>query len=272
MLGQTPSAVDPALPVPRCRCGAPPRRLASLRSVLIAGFPAGPWGTNCYVAATGPGSGVRDHRPGQGRRPGRGRGRRASTGSSPSPSCSPTATSTTCGASRRCAARTTSRPGSTPRTGTCWPNPMAGMSAETTAMLLGGKYEFGEPDDVTELDRRPGARAGRPGPFTVDHTPGHTRGSVTFRTPYDAEVTDDLRGHVLRRPALRRLHRTHRPARRRPSDDAREPAHQGADAPDDIVVLPGHGHQTTIGRERATNPFLLELLEDGAAPRVTRGL
>ena len=25
---------------------------------------------------------------------------------------------------------------------------------------------------------------------------------------------------------------------------------------DDIVVLPGHGEQTTIGRERATNPFL----------------
>ncbi len=24
--------------------------------MLIAGFPAGPWGTNCYVAATGPGS------------------------------------------------------------------------------------------------------------------------------------------------------------------------------------------------------------------------
>ena len=28
---------------------------------------------------------------------------------------------------------------------------------------------------------------------------------------------------------------------------------------DDIVVLPGHGEQTTIGRERATNPFLLDL-------------
>ena len=24
--------------------------------MLIAGFPAGPWGTNCYVAATGPGA------------------------------------------------------------------------------------------------------------------------------------------------------------------------------------------------------------------------
>jgi glyoxylase-like metal-dependent hydrolase (beta-lactamase superfamily II) len=47
--------------------------------------------------------------------------------------------------------------------------------------------------------------------------------------------------------------------------------------PDDVVVLPGHGEQTSIGRERATNPFLLDLLDDAApgekrAGRVTRGL
>ena len=29
--------------------------------------------------------------------------------------------------------------------------------------------------------------------------------------------------------------------------------------PDEVVVLPGHGPQTTIGRERATNPYLREL-------------
>ncbi len=33
---------------------------------------------------------------------------------------------------------------------------------------------------------------------------------------------------------------------------------------DDIVVFPGHGEQTSIGRERATNPFLLELQDDAA--------
>jgi hydroxyacylglutathione hydrolase len=42
--------------------------------------------------------------------------------------------------------------------------------------------------------------------------------------------------------------------------------------PDDVAVLPGHGEQTSIGRERATNPFLLELADNGAAGRVTRGL
>ncbi len=30
---------------------------------------------------------------------------------------------------------------------------------------------------------------------------------------------------------------------------------------DDIVVLPGHGEQTSIGRERATNPYLLDLAD-----------
>ena len=41
---------------------------------------------------------------------------------------------------------------------------------------------------------------------------------------------------------------------------------------DDVVVLPGHGEQTSIGRERATNPFLLDLQNDGSAGRATRGL
>ncbi|MDQ3484664.1 MAG: MBL fold metallo-hydrolase, partial [Actinomycetota bacterium] len=43
---------------------------------------------------------------------------------------------------------------------------------------------------------------------------------------------------------------------------------------DDIVVLPGHGDQTSIGRERATNPFLQDLPTEGSrgpAP-ITRGL
>ena len=42
--------------------------------------------------------------------------------------------------------------------------------------------------------------------------------------------------------------------------------------PDDIVVLPGHGEQTSIGRERVTNPFLLDLADGGSTEQVTRGL
>ena len=43
--------------------------------------------------------------------------------------------------------------------------------------------------------------------------------------------------------------------------------------PDDVVVLPGHGEQTSIGRERATNPFLLDLQgQDAGAAAPRRGL
>ncbi|HVQ18517.1 MAG TPA: MBL fold metallo-hydrolase, partial [Actinomycetes bacterium] len=34
---------------------------------------------------------------------------------------------------------------------------------------------------------------------------------------------------------------------------------------DDVLVLPGHGQATTIGRERASNPFLAQL-QDATGP------
>jgi glyoxylase-like metal-dependent hydrolase (beta-lactamase superfamily II) len=40
---------------------------------------------------------------------------------------------------------------------------------------------------------------------------------------------------------------------------------------DDTVVLPGHGPATTIGRERASNPFLLELRTGARPAGPTRG-
>jgi glyoxylase-like metal-dependent hydrolase (beta-lactamase superfamily II) len=47
--------------------------------------------------------------------------------------------------------------------------------------------------------------------------------------------------------------------------------------PDEMVVRPGHGPDTTIGRERAMNPFLVEIAQsmvdgDVSLPPVTRGL
>ena len=94
---------------------------------------------------------------------------------------------------------------------------------------------------------------------------------MTFRTPYDD--AGRLRGDVLRRPALRRARSA---APTCPAATTRRCcaacATKVLPLADDIVVLPGHGEQTSIGRERATNPFLLDLLDDGAAGRVTRGL
>jgi glyoxylase-like metal-dependent hydrolase (beta-lactamase superfamily II) len=153
-------------------------------------------------------------------------------------------------------------------------DPLAGISRESAAMLLGmpeGKFEFAEPDDVRELtDSRSLELAGLQ--FVVDHTPGHTEGSVTFRTPYDdsADVSEVMfSGDLLFEGSIGR---TDLPGGDHPTM-LRSLATKVLPLADDIVVLPGHGGQTTIGRERATNPFLLELLaEAGPAGRVTRGI
>jgi glyoxylase-like metal-dependent hydrolase (beta-lactamase superfamily II) len=137
-------------------------------------------------------------------------------------------------------------------------------------MLLGGKYEFSEPDDVRELaDEAELELAGLR--FVVDHTPGHTEGSVTFRTPYDehAEISEVMfSGDLLFAGSIGR---TDLPGGDHPTM-LRSLASKVLPLPDDVVVLPGHGEQTSIGRERATNPFLLDLQQDAEVGRVTRGL
>ena len=148
-------------------------------------------------------------------------------------------------------------------------NPMAGMSAETTAMMLGGKYEFAEPDRVEELsDAQTLELAGLS--FLVDHTPGHTEGSVTFRTPYEGDVSELMfSGDLLFAGSIGR---TDLPGGDHPTM-LRSLREKVLTLRDDIVVLPGHGEQTSIGRERASNPYLLDLIDDhqGTSP-VTRGL
>jgi glyoxylase-like metal-dependent hydrolase (beta-lactamase superfamily II) len=146
---------------------------------------------------------------------------------------------------------------------------MAGMSRETTQMLLGGAYEWAEPDDVRELsDSQVLELAGLR--FVVDHTPGHTQGSVTFRSPYDQQDISEVMfaGDLLFAGSIGR---TDLPGGDHPTM-LRSLATKVLPLPDDVVVLPGHGEQTSIGRERATNPYLQDLVTDGSAGRVTRGL
>ena len=189
--------------------------------MLIAGFPAGPWGTNCYVVATGPGSECVVVDPGKDAADGVAEVVREHR-------LKPVSVLVTHGHIDHmwCVA-----PVAGTYDATAWihpadrhllSDPMAGMSRETAGMLLGGSYEFAEPDDVAELADGQSLELAGLG-FVVDHTPGHTRGSVTFRTPY-ADQDEVSRGHVLRRPALRGLDRPHRPPRRGPPDDAAQPA------------------------------------------------
>ena len=152
--------------------------------MLIAGFPAGPWGTNCYVVATGPGAECVVVDPGKDAADGVAEVVREHR-------LKPVAVLVTHGhidhmwCVARSRARTTPPPGSTRRTGTCCPTRWPGCPAETAGMLLGGGYEFAEPDDVARARRRrrrsswPACELrGRP------HARATPAGSVTFRTPY----------------------------------------------------------------------------------------
>jgi hydroxyacylglutathione hydrolase len=243
--------------------------------VLIAGFPAGPWGTNCYVAATGPGSECVVIDPGKDAAQGVEQVVREHH-------LKPVAVLVTHGHVDHmwCVAPVAGTYDATawihPRDRHLLANPMAGMSAETTAMMLGGKYEFAEPDRVEELsDAQSLELAGLT--FVVDHTPGHTEGSVTFRTPYgeeagQADVSELMfSGDLLFAGSIGR---TDLPGGDHPTM-LRSLREKVLTLRDDIVVLPGHGEQTSIGRERATNPFLLDLTNDDLSDRtspVTRGL
>ncbi|GAA4119952.1 MBL fold metallo-hydrolase [Nocardioides fonticola] len=236
--------------------------------MLIAAFPAGPWATNCYVVATSPGSECVVVDPGKDAAAGVAEVVREHR-------LKPVSVLVTHGHVDHmwCVA-----PVAGTYDATAWihpadrhllSDPMAGMSRETSQMLLGGAYQWAEPDDVRELaDADELELAGLR--FVVDHTPGHTPGSVTFRTPYDGEDISQVMfaGDLLFQGSIGR---TDLPG----GDHAamlRSLSAKVLTLPDDVVVLPGHGDQTSIGRERVTNPYLLDLAEDGSAGRVTRGL
>jgi hydroxyacylglutathione hydrolase len=237
--------------------------------VLIAGFPAGSWAANCYVVATAPGSECVVVDPGQDAAGGVADIVREHR-------LKPVALLLTHGHIDHMWS-VTPLAGSYDATAWIHPadrhllsDPMAGISSETAAMLLGGRYEFSEPDDVAEL--ADGQRLELAGlEVVVDHTPGHTEGSVTFRTPYAGDDVSEVMfaGDLLFAGSIGRTdlpggdHATMLDTLQR----------KVLTLADDVAVLPGHGEQTSIGHERATNPFLLELVRGGAATApVTRGL
>ena len=132
---------------------------------------------------------------------------------------------------------------------------------------VGTSGTLGQILDYEDLDLRPpellsglddGQRVSGAGmTFTAVHTPGHTQGSTCFLLEVDGEAPVLFSGDHLFAGSIGR---TDLPggshdqlmesmaAKILPLDDA-------------VQVLPGHGETTTIGKERATNPFLHELLK-----------
>ncbi|HPD17528.1 MAG TPA: MBL fold metallo-hydrolase [Planctomycetota bacterium] len=91
-----------------------------------------------------------------------------------------------------------------------------------------------------------------PSLFHVLHTPGHTPGSVCFRLPRAGQPDLLFCGDTLFAGGIGR---TDFPGGSYSQllDSIRDRLFA---LPDDTLVYPGHGEPTTIGEERATNPFL----------------
>jgi hydroxyacylglutathione hydrolase len=149
-------------------------------------------------------------------------------------------------------------------------DPMKGLSAEMRP-LFGGRLEWSEPDDVRTMGDGEVLRLAELD-VMVDHAPGHTPGSVLFRLPGggpggEAPSQVCLSGDVLFAGSIGR---TDLPGGSYAAmmDSLLTKV---LPLPDDVLVLPGHGPQTTVGRERATNPYLQLPAGAGPPPR-GRGL
>jgi len=223
--------------------------------VLVAGFPAGPFAANCYVVAPGPGEECVIIDPGQD----------AEAGIAEivaTHRLKPVAVVLThghidhvwsvvpvCGAQGIPAYIH-------PSDRALLSDPARGLPPQAGRQLLQG-LTFTEPDDVAELaDQMTVRLAGVE--LMVDHAPGHTRGSVTFRVPEGVMFSGDLlfAGSIGRTDL--------------PGGDYQaildSLARVCLTLPDDVQVLPGHGPQTTIGAERASNPFLAGLVPGPPGP------
>jgi hydroxyacylglutathione hydrolase len=215
-----------------------------LAPVLLEGFPAGAWGTNCYVLAPGSGAECLVVDPGHEAEKPLGEVLRANR-------LKPVAVLLThghvdhmfsvvpvCGTHEIPAyVHPADRP--------MLADPALGLGVDSRRML--GGLRFTEPDDVVELTGHDVLDlAGLE--VTVDHTPGHTTGSVTFRLGDEAFLSGDL----LFRDSIGRMDL--------PGGDEREMFESlervVMPLPDELPVYPGHGPRTTIGREKKCNPFL----------------
>jgi hydroxyacylglutathione hydrolase len=287
--------------------------------VLIAGFPAGSFATNCYVVAPGPGEECIIIDPGQD-------AERGVTELLAEYRLRPVAVLATHGhvdhiwsVAPVCGAR--GIPAYIhPADRALLSDPAKGFPLQVGQQLFRG-LTFTEPDDVVALaDGMTLRLAGVE--LVVDHAPGHTPGSVTFRTGHQGEPEephpDGAQGAATGERGLEAAGGSGGSSPRASGTQGAVTEERDLEAaggsggssprastvlfsgdllfagsigrtdlpggdyptildslsrvclvlPDDTLVLPGHGAQTTIGAERATNPFLAGLAPGpGPSPR-----
>jgi hydroxyacylglutathione hydrolase len=245
--------------------------------VLVTGFPAGSFAANCYIVAPAPGEQCVIVDPGQD-------SERGISELLAAHRLSPAAVLLTHGhidhvwsVAPVCGAKGIPayiHPGDR----ALLADPAKGLPLGVGQQLFGG-LEFTEPDDVRELTD--GMALNLAGvEFIVNHAPGHTEGSVTFRLPFEAP-TPAVAGNPITAQGKSKIDR--------PSGDLEVDVLFSGDLlfagsigrtdlpggdyqtildslarvcltlPDETLVLSGHGPRTTIGAERRGNPFLTGL-------------
>ena len=141
-------------------------------------------------------------------------------------------------------------------------DPVRTLSPDLVGMLGLAGVTFAEPDEVRDLaDGADLELAGTK--LIVEHTPGHTEGSVVFRTLDGGADGEPMMftGDLLFAGSIGR------------SDNVggdpnamRMSLSNVLRLPDDTFIWPGHGPSTTIGRERATNQHLRDVVPRGGRP------
>jgi hydroxyacylglutathione hydrolase len=128
-------------------------------------------------------------------------------------------------------------------------DPIKGFGPRLAQIAFGALFR--EPRQVVELDRD-GDKIELGGiTVAVDHTPGHTRGSVVFRVT-DGPSELAFTGDTLFKQSIGRTDLEGGSGR----DILTSIVTKLLVLDDDTVVLPGHGPKSTIGAERRTNPFI----------------
>ncbi len=227
--------------------------------MLVAGFPAGSFAANCYIVAPGPGEECLIIDPGQDAMGGieeivaEHRLKPAAVLATHGHIDHVWSVAPVCGA-RNIPAYIH------PADRALLADPARGLSLQAGQQFLRG-LTFTEPDDVRVLaDGETLRLAGVE--LVVDHAPGHTPGSVAFRAGHQVMFSGDLlfAGSIGRTDLPGGSHRAMLDSLARVC----------LTLPDETQVLPGHGPQTTIGEERASNQFLAGLVPgpgpDGQPP------
>jgi glyoxylase-like metal-dependent hydrolase (beta-lactamase superfamily II) len=232
--------------------------------VLVRGFPAGPFGTNCFVAAPGPASECVIVDPGKDSLAGIGQliaehdlhpvavllthGHIDHTWSVV-PLCDAHGVPGVIHAADRGQLN----------------DPLSGLTTETRSAVADFAPDglpAGEPRDLRLISDAEHIDVGGMG-LTVRHAPGHTPGSVVF-LGRDEQATVDVMfsGDLLFKGSVGRVDG--------PGGDweamLASLVRVALPMADSTVVLPGHGEQTTIGHERRSNAYLAQAMAGPAAP------